>query len=280
MKTILPIIVFLIGSIVSCNTASPGIGDQEVARYKDHFLTFKELDIPDGLSKEDSVEYATRKIQNWFVKNALFEKAVENVDGNETLIEMKVENYRISLYIHEYKQKLVDQKVDTVVTHSEVEEYYAKYGDEFRLNTPIVQSYVVTTPISITNQNQLLNLLRSNTESSLVDLKTLCFQSARYYRFDSIWKPFSSLLVEVSGDSRTVSMDNLYKGKIIRFSNNTLDTYIKVIDYLNIGDKTPMNYVYDQIRNIIVRKRKDQFLSRLENDLLQNALNHKKALIQ
>ena len=208
IKIVLPIAIIVIGSIVSCNTASPGIGDQEVARFKDNVLTIKELDVPEGLTKEDSIEYVSRIIQNWFVKNALFEKAYENVDGNENLLEKKVEDYRTSLYIHEYKQKLVEQKVDTAVAYSEIEEYYAKYGDEFRLNIPIVQSFVVKTPISITNQNQLLTLLRSNAESSLGDLKTLCFQSARYYRFDSIWKPLSNLLVEVSGDIQTISVDN------------------------------------------------------------------------
>jgi hypothetical protein len=55
--------------------------------------------------------------------------------------------------------------------------------------------------------------------------------------------------------------------------------YVRVNEYYLKGDIAPMNYIADKIRQIIIGKRRLEFMTKLENDLRREALNSNKIVI-
>lgn len=275
----LPIIVMIVGSLLY-NCSNPQQTKQiEIARFENEILTLDQINIPTNLNSSDSIEYITQKTEEWLKRQSLAKKAMENVDDKDKTIEKQVNEYRTTLYIHEYKQRLTEQKVDTTVTQAQIEEYYTKYGDEYSLTYPLVKAWVVIVPISMPKQTELLKLLRSDDESTKGDLKEMCFQTARYYNFDNNWRPMHTLLNEANITIQQINSDNIWKGKIVSLRQEEVDLHVKIIDYLKIGEKPPLASVTKQIKEIIIQKRKDVFFSRLENDLLQSIKNQSKIKI-
>ncbi len=277
---ILPIAVIAIGIMFyGCNQKQKTTTKTEIARFGDDVLNIEQIVFPANLTQQDSIEFIKKQTNDWLIRQAFAKKAFENIEDKDNVLEQKINDYKKTLYIHEYKQLLIEQKVDTLVTLQQIEEYYSKYGEEFRLTTHLVKAWVIMIPISMPNQNELMQYLRSDKESVIGDLKEICFKSARYFNFDNNWRPLHMLLNEASITAQTLNNDNVWKNKIISVKRDEFEIIIKINDFLKIGEKPPIESVSEQIKEIIIRKRKDQFFSRLENDLLQSVKENSKIKI-
>jgi len=273
----LPIVILIVGSLFyGCDKKQDSKTRTELARFEGEVLTLEEIIIPKNLSQQDSIEFVKKQTNEWLIRQAYAKKAFENIDDKDQILEQKINEYKKTLYIHEYKQRLLEQKIDTIVSLRQIEDYYNKYGDEFRLTNPLIKAWVIIVPVSMPNLNQLMQYLHSDNESVIGDLKELCFSSARYYNFNDDWRPLHNLLNETSLTAQTINNDNIYKGKIFSIKRNEIELLIKINNHLKTGDKPPIESVSKQIKEIIIQKRKELFFNRLENELLQSVSEQNK----
>ena len=79
--------------------------------------------LPQNINKIDSQLLVKSYIKDWAIKKLLLEKA-QNNSSLEMVnqIDDLVKDYKESLLINNYKEQLVKQKLDTVVTDRELEE--------------------------------------------------------------------------------------------------------------------------------------------------------------
>ena len=54
---------------------------------------------------------------------------------------------------------------------------------------------------------------------------------------------------------------------------------IQVLDYVEPGEVTPLEYNEEKIREIIISRRKQELVSNLQRDILNDALNNNKLKI-
>ena len=96
--------------------------------------------LPQNISKEDSVVIVKSFINDWAIKQLLLEKA-ENNNSQEDIDEVNklVKDYRESLLINNYKEILIKQQLDTIIADEEMESFYAKSIDNFKLNEELVK---------------------------------------------------------------------------------------------------------------------------------------------
>ena len=81
--------------------------------------------LPKNIHKIDSQVLAKSYIQDWAINKLLLEKAKNN-SSSQTMSQINdlVKGYKESLLINNYKEQIVKQKLDTIVTEKELEEYY------------------------------------------------------------------------------------------------------------------------------------------------------------
>jgi len=94
------------------------------------------------------------------------------------------------------------------------------------------------------------------------------------------WIPLSNLLDMTSLTSQTINMNNIAKGRIYYNNTDEENVYIKIIDFVKSGEEPPLDFISKKIEEMILRKRKEMFLTKYENELLQEALQHKKAIVK
>jgi hypothetical protein len=107
------------------------------------------------------------------------------------------------------------------------------------------------------------------------ELKSYCYRFAnRAHLEDSVWMYFSDIAL-------TIPMDNVQDEKAFFRSNRFYETsddqyyyFMKIADYRLQGETSPLEFVADEIRKIIIHKRKVAIVKELEETIYDNAVKN------
>ena len=113
-----------------------------MAKVGSHKLYDTELNayIPDSASPEDSVKLALQYINSWATDMMFNDLADKELSKSEKNVDKELEAYRQSLLKFRYEQKFINQRLDTAVTESQIENYYESHIENFKLQLPIAKA--------------------------------------------------------------------------------------------------------------------------------------------
>lgn len=270
MRFIIYIIILVL--ILSCkqnqNTETP------VAQVFESTLYHKEISdfIPHGTSHEDSILMAQNYIRNWVTQKLLLHKAIENLSGEEANIQKQVEDYRTSLLIHQYKQKLISQRLVEDIDERDIEDYYNKHQNNFILATPIVKAVFFILPKTAPNLKQVQKWYKSDQDADQESLEDYCLTNARKYdKFQNKWIEAKYLLNLIPGDFNTLEKDILNKTDIEQEDEENY-YFLKIKEMQRGQTLAPLEYVREEIILILKNKKKLKFESELEKQINQEGI--------
>ena len=112
MKYLKASLLVVVCFLTACGGKVDHHGKTPLVEVDGTFLYKEDLkaSMPIGCSKEDSLLFAENYIRNWIEDILLYNKAKNNISESQR-IEDLVQNYRKSLIIHEYQQKLINQEL-------------------------------------------------------------------------------------------------------------------------------------------------------------------------
>lgn len=266
MRRIFPFIAFII-LFQGCSLFVDKNPEQPVARAFEQYLYPSELGkvIPTGTSEGDSTLLAKRYIETW-VKDQLMQHMAEGALTEEQMdFETQIEEYHRSLLIFTYRQKLLEQKMDTVITEEEVLAYYEENTKNFLLNQNVIKGTFIKIPLSAPNLEQLRRWSWNSREQDLIAIEKYCLTYAeKYSDFSDSWFYFSSIKMQlpmkISDPTRYLKS---YRN--IETSDSLYRYLVHITDYLIEGEVAPVEMVTKEITNIILNKRKIEFIKELEH---------------
>ncbi|MDA3868102.1 MAG: hypothetical protein PF489_15330 [Salinivirgaceae bacterium] len=268
-------------SILIFQACNDGYGDESaIASYQGKSLYVSDIAkaFPTDISPEDSLLLLKKIVDNWLVRQLLYEKAQKHDIYDEKEIERRVDNFRKDLVIHQYKGQLLNEKIDTVVSMDQMQEYYEKHSTEFRLKSNVVRYHFVKLPKSVPEGYKVGRWMNDPDNDRLVDIQEFSYQNARYYEFDDKW-----VNVEHLNDFLPKHIDDqtrfLQRNRVHQQYDSLYIYFVRLNEYYLKGDIAPMPYIADKIRQIIIGKRRLEFMTKLENDLRREALNSNKIVI-
>ena len=135
--------------------------------------------IPNGTSSEDSLLMAQNYIRNWVTQKLLLHKAIENLSNEEMNIQKQVEDYRTSLLIYQYKQKLIAQRLMDEISEEDIETYYNKNEKNFILPTPIIKAVFFILPKNAPNLKEVKKWFKSDKANDQESLEDYCLIHAK-----------------------------------------------------------------------------------------------------
>ena len=98
-----------------------------VVELNGHYLYRSTLDsLTLGMNSEDSTRVAQQFISQWAKEILVYDKASSRTNQD---IERLVENYRRTLYVHAYEQRLVDRRMSKTILDSTVVAVYENQPD-------------------------------------------------------------------------------------------------------------------------------------------------------
>ena len=261
------LLVFVFFCFFSCQNSS---SDKIIAEVYDYKLFYE--DILDNLPSyvTDTNSYISNFIDNWVSEKVLLNQALINISDNSEEIENKISNYRNSLLIYEYQQRLIDQNFDTSIVNDEIIKYYDDNINMFKLDQDIFKGRYIIIDKNAPNLKSLYKLFRSNDDSDIDEMISYCMMYAsEYYVNDSTWSTYNSIKQKFPKSVSPVSI--FYsKRKYDVFEEDNFIYLLSIKDYKFKGNISPFSVEKQKIKSLIINRNKMKYLEMIENELIQN----------
>ena len=191
--------------------------------------------LPRNITKEDSLILVKSFIQDWAVKKLLL-KAAANNNTSESLksINILVQDYKESLLINNYKEELIKQQLDTLISEDEIEQYYIANNANFKLNEVLVKSKYLYFNLTINDKKEIIDLFKSDEIEDAEELERQQLSFKMYQLNDSIWTELDKILLKLPFSKEKL----LKKSKFIQ-KQDSLGLYL--IEKLIVKDATKNN---------------------------------------
>ncbi|ARV13642.1 hypothetical protein [Polaribacter sp. SA4-12] len=224
--------------------------------------------LPKNINKGDSLVLVNSYIQNWAIKRLLLEKAKNN-SSLETVnqIDDLVQDYKESLLINNYKEQLIKQKLDTIVSEEELEKYYLLNKENFKLNEELVKIRYLHVDNNMIDIDEILSLFKSDDINDLEELEKREL-SFKFHQFnDSTWTQLDKVLLKLPFSKGKL----LKKTKFIE-KQDSIGLYLATIkDVLPRNSIAPISYITSTIKQMILHKRKIELLRDIEKIIVKDA---------
>ncbi|HEX2969354.1 MAG TPA: hypothetical protein VHO46_09620 [Bacteroidales bacterium] len=276
MKTIFPILLVVL--LTGCTNGKPP-ERKPVAEVGKTVLYFDEIPVHvyNGSDKADSLELIQNYINTWARRQLLLMKAEENLTpAQKNEVDNQLGETRANLLIHQYQQQMLLERMDTVITESELENFYITNDKAFMLSSNIVKALFIKVPLETPGLDRIKTLARSNNQTDLQQLESVCFQFAeKYDDFNENWLTMDKLEVEIHQDIE--NEENFLRWNTFYETADSSFVYlISIRDYRLRSSLAPFEYVRDDIKRIIWNRRRIELILSLENGLYNDALKEKK----
>ncbi len=234
------------------------------------------LDVNDisalNVSKEDSAQIVSKFVENWIKKELLVKKADENFNIDLTEIEQKVADYRYALIAYEYQKYIVQQQLDTVVTEQEIQDYYNQNQNSFVLRQNILRGRFMKVSKEAQKLRSVKRWIKSDRDVDFESLQEYAFQFADNYSLeDSTWLKFDQLTKNSPFSTITNKIQFLRRNRYVEEEDSLYLYLLKINEYKISEEVSPLDFVRDDIKNIIINKRKIALVKELENEIFEEA---------
>jgi hypothetical protein len=251
---------------------------EPVAKVGNHVLTMDDLkkNVPDYLDDTDSSLWADDYIKKWVQRELLLMKAEENLKADMKDVDRELEEYRNSLIVYRYKNELMKQKMDTTVKEADIQKYFNENKESFILNRNIVKAIYIKVPVEVSSPENIKDLCATNDPEKLAKLNEYCLSYAKAYdRFNDQWVA-ADLVLKDTPMEITDQQHFLERNRFVESSDMNYYYIVCIRDYKLSGQVSPKEYVYNDIKNLILSKQKIQFLKQIEKDVYKEGIDGKK----
>jgi len=265
--------------LFSCNSFLKNDANEEpLARVGDTYLYWDEVVavLGENITKQDSASMVTNYINNWATKQILLEKAKINLpDEKIAEFEQLVSNYRTDLYTRAYKEALVNQVKDTVISQEELIRFYEEEKENFKLKEKIVKLRFIELPLQFLNTKEVTESLKRFNEEDIRYLDSIGVQFKKLNFNDSLWVSASRVIEEIP----PLNIDNedryLKKSQFFELQD-AMGVYLtKINDVLGVNEIAPLSYIEPTIRQVLLNRRKLDYIRKLETEIIDEATKEK-----
>lgn len=265
--------------IVSCSRKNDKDSNREViARANNAFLYLDNIKdiVPHGTSSKDSLERLKKYIDNWVREALVIQKAEDNLTDEQKNVEKQLQDYRNSLITYAYEKELVKQKLDTTIENQEIEQYYNNNRNNFELKDNIIKVVYVKVNKKAPGINKLQKWYKSDNLKDKELLAGYCHQFAEnFYLDDNSWLLFDDLLKEIPIQTYNKELF-LQNNRFVEVSDSTNSYFLNIKGFKIRNSLSPLSFEKENIKNIILNKRKLQLITKMKEDIYNDAANNKK----
>lgn len=267
-----------------CKYFSKSKQGEVVAECYGQYLYKSKLEglITPGTSVNDSIAITKQFIDNWIRQQIMLNQAENNLTEEQKDFSEQLESYRNSLIIYAYESELIYQKLDTVITDEQMEEFYNQNLENFQLRENIVKVNYLKIPI-VSAKGDLLKkaarLIKSRQSDDKEELNELCQNSMLSCKIDEDeWIRFNDLLHDIP--IQTDDQEHFLKNTSYYEVSDSLFTYLVYFtDYKTKEGVSPLSFELRNLRNLIINRRKIELMNKMQQEIFQEALKKKEFTI-
>jgi len=268
-------VLFALVILNSCTKKSVDVKGKPLLEVEGKFLYPEEIQhvIPPNVNDTDSTEIANSYIRKWVTDVLMYENAKRNIT-NQAEIDELVENYRKSLTIHQYQQKIIEQRLPKEPSEEDLKTFYTQYSDQLILKENILKGLLLVVPKKAPKLSTVRSWVQSGNAKSLENIEKYSIQNAiSYDYFGDKWLSFSDILkkipLKIEDPSKFLSSN-----KFVETSDSTQAYFLRIESYKLNGQPEPYEIAKNRISIILLNKQKTEFITKFENELYNDAINN------
>ena len=263
--------------VFSCGKSVNEISRGEVlVRVKDRVLTREEVEvqIPKGIYPADSLIRAENLVKKWIVDELMDNAAYHNIGDDKSEIDILVDEYRRSLMRHRFQERIIKDKVMADIREAEEMAYFKENKAMFVLNVNLIKGFFLKIPVDAPGLDNVRKWYVSDTDDALEKIEKYSIQNAIIYDyFYDYWVTFDDIMAKIpqkfSNPTQFLRTNNYFEVK-----DSTHIYFLNVSDKLLVGNEAPFDYVKVQIQNILINKRKVEYLREFGENLYRDAIRN------
>jgi len=274
---IIILLLLLLG--YSCDLIKKSDEREPIARVNNTYLYQEDINglVPEDASKQDSTLIIQNYIKRWATQQLFVDGAKLNLsEVKQQTFNRLVGQYKNDLYSKAYIEALVKRSIDTVVSTEEANTYYNNNKDVFKLNEELVKFRYIHVNENIIDFDAIKKRFKIYDTQDKKTLDSISIQFKSYSLNDSIWVKLTQVIKKIP----VINSEN--KNQLLKKSNflqlkDSLGVYLMQInDVLVRNDTAPLEYVKPTIDQIVINKRKLEFIRELEKDITKDAIKNKR----
>ena len=168
------------------------------------------------------------------------------------------------------------QRMDTAVSDQQIMDYYEANLSDFKLTKNIVKAIFLKIPNEFANPVQLKSWCSNPSEEDIIELRDLCIQYAKSYDIiTDHWVNFE--LVSKNIPQQIDDPERFLKqNSIIELNDDDYYYLVSIQDYKLKNELAPAEFVKTNIKNLILNRRKIEFLKEIENNVYTEGIRKNK----
>lgn len=271
--------VVILFSIVACDFFKSQQPLDAVVSLDNHYLTKTDIEqwLPESYTTADSLRIVNAQIDRWAIDHLLMKNAALNISKDEQdELNQLVANYKQELYTQVYKENLTKQNLDTIIRADAIKKYYETQLENLKLNEDLVQlSFVELDPL-YSEINVIKKLLNKHDSVAVRKLDSLSLGFKSYYVNDSIWVKKSRVFEKIPYINVTNEKSYINDASFHELQDSLSLYLVRFHKVLRRGEKAPLQYLKPTIKQILLNKRKLNYIKNLEKELLNDAVQSNK----
>ena len=261
--------VYLLQTCRAAETVNP----EALVRVGEYTLTRGEVEtiIPKATSQADSLLMAENYVAKWVKDILTYEAARRNV-GNEADIHRLVEEYRRSLITHRYQEKLIRSRLSSEIPETEKMAYYQENPKKFTLSNHLVKGIFLKAPTDAPGLDEIRRKYRKKDMGVVEDIEKFSIRNAVIYEyFYDRWRDFEEIMSKIPMQISNPSQ-YLKAGQPLEYTDSVYCYLLNISEYTLAGSVAPYEYALPQIQELMINKKKLEFLRNTEEELYRDAV--------
>lgn len=254
----------------SCSNISDNNSNDLIARAGQNFLYQNQM--PSFSSEQDSMLRYLNYIETWAKEKILYDLSLTNLSqSKKNDLDILVEKYKVDLYINSYKDLIVNSIIDSIVTDEEIESFYNRNIENFKLNENLLKYRYLKVPSDNINISRIRRYIQRLNQSDREFLDSLNFQFADLKLNDTMWFTEREVISSIEFINQKNKSNYMGINRLYELENDQYIYYFIIMDLLKSGNIPPLSYLYDRIKSNIINQRKLNLLQNINKEILNDA---------
>jgi len=256
----------------SCKQA-PDVKDDNpiiatVYHYELKMSELKEV-ISEDVSPPDSTAMANAYIESWLREKIWIEEAEQKM-GTDEDIESLVDAYRSSLIKLQYENKIIEEKLDSMISDQEYLDTYEMYKTQFTLDDQLLRCWMVRLPTTTEGLSQFYKDFKGSDATSVEQYSQL-YDGISHLN-DTIWIARKEL--EKMVPQSLIKKADMIRKVSFRKKKDGYYYFLKYIDFRDKNDFPPLEYIKGELKRLILHRRKQKIIADLTEQMYEAKLKN------
>ncbi len=248
----------------------------QVFDYKLYFEDVKDL-IQGYSNAEDSIRQVKSLAEHWVRDRLILVEAEKNFPKEANMNKL-LEDYRQSLLRHFFEQRIIEERLDTVITENDLQRYYEANKEQHRLETGILRGYYFKIRKPQNRSDKILTWWRTFPQNHFEDVLAYAEQRARTNWSDSTHWHEMHMLIQLFPEG-TLSPQAIRSKQGIMKEDRDYVYLLYPLEVYHERDIAPLSRVRPQAARYIIHQRELELLDRIKKEIYDRDIQNEQVKI-